>query len=74
MKYRVDLDTMELNFLEVAVDTLLEQLNDIVGENTILELTEAGLSDIPDRIKCGEAVRAQFKRLRKVKIYQQKPK
>lgn len=73
MKYRIDLDSLELNFLEVAVDTLLEELHDVVGYQDLTELSEAGLSDIPSRIEAGERVREQFKRLRKVKMYKQKP-
>jgi hypothetical protein len=72
MKYRIDLDSLELNFLEVAVDTLLEELHDVVGHQDLTELSEAGLSDMPDRIEIGERIREQFKRLRKIKIYQQK--
>lgn len=73
MKYRIDLESLELNFLEVAVDTLLEELQDVVGHSDPAELSEAGLSDIPGRIEAGERIREQFKRLRKIKIYKQKP-
>jgi len=67
-RFEVHLTPGELNFLEVAVDTLLEQLNDVLSDTS----KPYELSNLIERIEDGESLTVQFKKLRKVKFKTQK--
>lgn len=60
-RFNINVDSMHLNFLEVAVDTLLDELSDVINGEPILD---PHIQDVVSRIEYGEKLRATFKKLR----------
>lgn len=69
-RYLLELEYLELNFLQIATNNLLEQLSsDLDG----LPVHDIDAIQIVQRLEIGEKLQEQYKKLNSVKIYKQKP-
>lgn len=69
-RYLLELEYLELNFLQIATNNLLEQLSsDLDG----FSVDSAEAQQIVQRLEIGEKLQKQYKKLNSIKSYKQKP-